>query len=175
MRAVTRIGVHRPHHSANSLMRSAIILGSVTITLSLIACHNTSNTALTCPPGGTLMGAPPPKGEEVWCQKIIDGKPVKDGLFIVYGGDHNKLIQGTYRDGVQEGEWTTWYATGQRSAVDHFHNGLQDGLHISWYFNGVKSIEGEYRMGKREGVWTRWDPTGYTSTQVTYRNDHPIR
>jgi hypothetical protein len=155
-------------------MWSAIIASGIIVALTLTACHHTSDTALTCPPGATLTGAPPPDGEEVWCQKIVNGKPVKDGLFIVYGEGHDKLIQGSYRNGVQEGEWTTWYANGQRSAIDHFHNGLQDGLHTSWYFNGVKSIEGNYRMGKREGVWTRWDPTGYTSKQQTYRDDHPV-
>lgn len=155
-------------------MRSAILVSAIIVALSLTACHHTSDIVLTCPPGATLMGAPPPKGEEVWCQKIVNGKPVKDGLFIVYGEGNDKLIQGSYRDGFQEGEWTTWYANGQRSAVDHFRDGLQDGLHTSWYFNGVKSIEGHYRMGKREGVWTRWDPTGYTGKQETYRDDHLI-
>jgi hypothetical protein len=141
----------------------------------LTACHHGfGSSALTCPPGATLMGAPPPQGEEVWCQKIVDGKPVKDGLFIVYGEGADKLIEGTYRDGVQDGEWTTWYANGQRSAVDHFHDGVQDGLHTSWYINGAKSIEGEYHMGKREGVWTRWDVGGFTSKQDTYRDDRKI-
>ncbi|HEX4210956.1 MAG TPA: hypothetical protein VHY56_11220 [Candidatus Binataceae bacterium] len=152
---------------------SAIITGTIVLALALGACRRT--TALTCPSGATMMGAAPPHGDEVWCQKIVDGKPVKDGPFIVYGEGADRLIQGSYRNGIQEGEWTTWYANGQRSAVDHFHKGLQDGLHTSWYFNGVKSIEGEYHMGKREGVWTSWDPTGYTSKQETYRGDRKIR
>ena len=57
------------------------------------------------------MGAPPPKGEEVWCQKTVDGKPVKDGIFVAYGTGTDRMIQGYYRDGVQDGEWTTWYET----------------------------------------------------------------
>jgi hypothetical protein len=156
-----------------SLIRSAIFASTLAAAFGVSACH-TSDTSLSCPPGATLMGAPPRQGEEVWCQKIVNGKPVKDGFFIVYGEGTDKLIQGSYRDGVQDGEWTTWYASGQRSAVDHFRDGVQDGLHTSWYFNGVKSIEGNYRMGKREGVWTRWDPTGYTSKQETYRDDHLV-
>ncbi len=86
-----------------------------------IAIHD--EAPLSCPPGATLMGAPPPKADEVWCQKIIDGKPVKDGIFVAYGGATDRMIQGYYRDGVQEGEWTTWYENGQRSAVDHYRNG----------------------------------------------------
>jgi hypothetical protein len=155
-----------------------LIAGASAIGAMLCASScRTSSTGVTlaCPAGAILIGAAPPKGDEQWCQKIVDGKPVKDGLFIVYGEGGGKLIQGTYRDGVQEGEWTTWYVSGQRSAVDHFHDGVQDGLHTSWYVNGVKAIEGNYRMGKREGVWTRWDPTGYTSRQMTYRDDRIVR
>jgi hypothetical protein len=146
------------------------------ISLCITACHHPNDIgSLTCPPGATLMGAPPPKGEEVWCQKIVNGKPLKDGIFIAWGDGPDKLIQGTYRDGVQDGEWTTWYTNGQRSAIDHFHNGVQDGLHVSWYINGAKALQGNYRNGRREGVWTRWDPTGLTSKQEVYENDRRIR
>jgi hypothetical protein len=145
---------------------------SIAIVTTLVACHRDSaNLPLSCPSGAVLMGAPPPKGEEVWCQKIVNGKPVKDGIFVAYGTGTDRMIQGYYLDGVQDGEWTTWYENGVRSAIDHYRNGLQDGLHISWYANGVKALEGNYRAGKREGVWTRWDPTGITSKQETYRND----
>jgi hypothetical protein len=150
-------------------------IAAVAIIGSMNACHREStDLPLTCPAGATLMGASPPKGEEVWCQKIVDGKPVKDGVFVAYGEGTDRMIQGYYRDGVQEGKWTTWYETGQRSAVDHYRNGAQDGLHTSWYANGVKALEGSYREGKREGVWTRWDPTGFTSKQEVYRDDQRV-
>jgi hypothetical protein len=153
-----------------------LALAMILTAVMLNACRRSTDiTPLTCPPGATLMGAPPPKGEEVWCQKTVNGKPVKDGIFIAWGDGPDKLIQGSYQDGVQEGEWTTWYASGQRSAVDQFHNGQQDGLHTSWYINGVKAVEGNYQMGRREGVWTRWDPTGFTSKQEVYKDDKRVR
>jgi len=154
-----------------------LLAGFMTIAtvLCVSACRKAStDIPLTCPPGATLMGAPPPQGQEVWCQKTVGGKAIKYGLFIVYGDGGDKLIQGSYRDGVQEGEWTTWYASGQRSAVDHYRHGLQDGLHTSWYINGAKAIEGEYRMGQREGTWTQWDPSGLTSKQSIYRDGHKV-
>jgi len=164
--------------TARRAHRLMLELAGAIATLALAAtvggCNRGSGPPLSCPAGATLMGAPPPKGEEVWCQKIVGGKPVKDGIFIAYGAGTDRMIQGYYRDGVQEGEWTTWYENGQRSAVDHYHNGAQDGLHTSWYFNGVKALEGNYRGGKREGVWTRWDPTGFTSKQEIYRDDRRI-
>src|SRR5258708_39022081 len=147
----------RSHRLTPQLARA---IATLAIVASTVACNrNAADLQLSCPDGATLMGAPPPKGEEVWCQKIVGGKPVKDGVFVAYGAGTDRTIEGYYRDGVQDGEWTTWYENGVRSAIDHYRNGLQDGLHISWYANGVKALEGNYRAGKREGVWTRWDPT----------------
>jgi hypothetical protein len=154
------------------MLRIALTAATIAIVPTIAACHrDAANAPLSCPSGATLRGAPPPKGEEVWCEKIVNGKPVKDGVFVAYGTGTDRMIQGYYRDGVQDGEWTTWYENGVRSAVDHYRNGLQEGLHISWYANGVKALEGNYRGGKREGVWTRWDPSGVTSKQETYRDD----
>ena len=145
------------------------------VALLMAGCHAGDHVAVpTCPPGDSLIGAPPPRGSELYCQKMVGGKPVKDGPFVVYADGGGKLIEGAYRGGVQEGLWTTWYENGQRSAIDHFHNGLQDGLHTSWYANGQKAIEGDYHAGKREGVWTRWDPSGLTSRRQTYRDDQIV-
>jgi len=133
-------------------------------------CNRGGEAPPSCPPGANLMGAAPPKGEEQWCQKIVNGKPVKDGPFVLYGADGTKTIAGTYSDGKQTGEWTMWYENGQRASVDHYKNGVQDGTHTSWYANGQKAIEGEYRGGMRVGVWTRWDASGLKSEKMTYRD-----
>ncbi len=151
-------------------MTARVALTIVLIAIAVGGCKR-REALPTCPPGDTMMGAPPPKGQEVWCRKIVEGKAIKDGRFIVYGDSGSKLIEGDYRDGVQEGEWTTWYENGPRSAVDHYRNGLQDGLHTSWYANGRKSIEGNYRAGRRVGVWTRWDPSGLNPEQQNYGNE----
>jgi hypothetical protein len=150
---------------------ACLITALFAISPNLSACKRAGEATPSCPPGATVMGAPPPKGEEVWCQKIVAGKAVKDGTFIAYGTGGLRMIEGVYRDGRQEGEWTTWYENGQLSAVDHYHDGLQNGLHTSWYAHGVKAIEGEYRNGKREGVWTLWDPSGLSNHRQIYRDD----
>lgn len=148
---------------------------ALTLCIGATACNRPHKTSLSCPAGSTLMGAPPPKGEEVWCQKMVGGKAVKNGMFIVYNDSGGRMIEGNYRDGVQEGDWTMWYENGQRSAIDHYQNGLQDGWHISWYANGRKALEGSYREGKREGVWTRWDPSGLTSKEIRYKDGKVIK
>jgi MORN repeat variant len=132
------------------------------------ACRH-ARISTSCPAGAKLMGAPPPKGVEVWCQKNVAGKPVKDGPFIVYAAGGGKMIEGAYRNGVQDGEWTLWYENGARASIDHYVNGLQSGLHTSWYANGQKALEGKYQEGKREGEWTQWDPSGLSTHRMIYR------
>ena len=138
--------------------------------VSLPGCKPYRAVLPSCPPGAIRMGAPPPKGEEVWCQKMVEGKPVKDGFFILYGAGGDKLLEGAYRDGKQQGEWTMWYENGRRAAVDHYRDGLQNGPHTSWYANGVKAVEGNYRDGRRAGNWQRWEPSGRKSGQQLYEN-----
>jgi MORN repeat variant len=155
---------------------SALMLGALFAGIAVTACKREDRITIPiCPPGDMLVGNPPPRGSEVYCKKVIAGKALKDGPFVVYAAGGGKLIEGNYRDGVQEGTWTTWYENGQRSATDHFHQGLQDGLHTSWYANGQKAIEGNYRAGKREGIWTQWVPSGLTSRQQTYQDDKVVK
>ena len=85
----------------------------------------------------------PPKGFEVWCEKNVNGKPVKDGRFTLYGTGGGKMLEGYYNDGVQVGEWMMWYDNGQRASVDHYRGGVRNGPHMSWYANGAKAIEGD--------------------------------
>lgn len=125
----------------------------------------------SCPDGAELKGSPPPGGTEIWCEKDAGGVPVKDGVFVVYNINGDRMLEGYYDDGKQTGEWTMWYNNGQRASIDHYKNGLQDGLHVSWYANGAKAIEGNYRDGKREGVWHRWGPNGLHTWTDIYKDD----
>ncbi|HZO83206.1 MAG TPA: hypothetical protein VFB33_16040 [Candidatus Binataceae bacterium] len=128
-------------------------------------------TPKSCPDGAELKGAPPPEGTEIWCEKEVGGVPVKDGVFVTYNLNGDRMLEGYYHDGKQTGEWTMWYNNGQRASVDHYKDGVQDGEHISWYANGAKAIEGNYRGGKREGVWHRWDANGLRMWTDVYQDD----
>ena len=150
--------------------RIRALLLILTASILLAGCHH----APACPPGTTLMGEPPPAGQEIWCQKMVDGRPVKEGPFTLYFPNGSKMIEGQYHDGKQAGEWTTWYQNGQRSAIDQFHDGLQNGLHLSWYDNGQPAAQGIYVKGKREGTWKRWDPNGFRNWNEVYKADKKI-
>lgn len=132
----------------------------------LAACK----TAPPCPPGAKLMGEAPPEGQETWCEKIVDGKPIKEGRFTLYWPNGQKMMEGMYHYGKQTGQWTTWYDNSQKSAVDEFRDGLQQGIHVGWYANGQKSAEGGFVNGRRQGRWKRWDPSGFRNWEELYKD-----
>ena len=135
------------------------------------ACKSVS----PCPDGAKLMGAAPPKGQETWCEKLDpSGRLVKDGAFTLYWPGGNKMLEGTYRDGKQDGIWIRFYASGQRATLDEYRNGVLDGRHVGWYPNGHESEEGQYRDGKKEGRWHKWDQAGLKNWDEEFRADKRV-
>jgi MORN repeat variant len=127
-----------------------------------------------CPAGSKAMGSPPPDGDETWCAKVVDGKPVKNGPFVLWRDSGLKMMQGYYTDGKQNGEWTMWYDNGQKRSVDHYVNGVQQGEHTSWYANGHIDAIGQYRDGKKVGTWKRWDAQGFRNWTETYKDGQRV-
>lgn len=151
-------------------MAALLVLGLVSAGCKS-AAQKVAAVPKSCPDGADLKGAPPPDGTEIWCEKEVGGVPVKDGIFVTYNLNGDRMLEGYYHDGKQTGEWTMWYNNGQRASVDHYKDGVQEGEHVSWYANGAKAIEGNYRNGKREGVWHRWDPNGLQVWTDLYQDD----
>jgi hypothetical protein len=129
---------------------------------------------IICPPGAQLMGQPPPQGQEIWCEKNVDGKPVKDGIFILFRDNGHRMIEGYYKDGKQNGKWTLWYENGQKKSIDHYKDGVQDGEHIGWYSNGQLAAKGMYRNGQRDGVWKRWGLSGVRNWEEVYKDGKKV-
>src|SRR5512146_1652072 len=103
----------------------AALIVPISLGLALVGCKLTDAKKVaavpkSCPDGAELKGAPPPDGTEIWCEKDVGGVPVKDGVFVVYNISGSRMIEGYYDDGKQSGEWTMWYANGQRSSLDHY-------------------------------------------------------
>ena len=49
-------------------------------------------------------------------------------------------------------------------------DGKEDGKWISWYENGQKQIEGTYKDGKPEGKVTYWSPDDKESSEMIWKN-----
>ena len=99
--------------------------------------------------------------------KINDDIPYSGLAFSLYDGGE-KHIEGTYKDGKQDGLWTYWYDSGQKKGEENYKDGKRDGLWISWYSNGQKKFEDNYKDGRVEGKWIWWDENGEKRDEKTY-------
>ena len=105
--------------------------------------------------------------------KINDDIPYSGLAFSLYDGGE-KHIEGTYKDGKQDGLWTYWYDSGQKKGEENYKDGKRDGLWISWYSNGQKKFEDNYKDGRVEGKWIWWDENGEKREEITYKNGNRI-
>jgi hypothetical protein len=99
----------------------------------------------------------------------------KDGLNTNYyptkgsGSKRQKLSEGEYKNGKQEGSWTEWHDNGQKRSEGEYKNGEKEGLWAYWQVNGQRS-EGEWKNGKGEGPWTVWHENGQKMSEGEYKN-----
>src|SRR5579863_6738702 len=80
--------------------------------------------SITCPPGSKLVGDLPPAGDEQACWKTINGDEVKDGPMVIYRPGGLKMMEGSYKDGKQDGEWRMYYESGAKKSIDHYQDGV---------------------------------------------------
>lgn len=149
-----------------------------------------------CPDGASLVGKPPPAGDEVVCQRP-DG--TRHGRMTWWSGNGTKLSEGEYIDDVPTGHWVVWYENGNRKTQGSYDNGKEVGRWYGWdqdgnittdvtmvegrrhgpwtwyHANGRKAGEGEFSNGKPHGIWIRWDASGQIKRVEEYDNDRLVR
>ena len=47
----------------------------------------------------------------------------------------------SYKEGIKEGLWKSWYTNGQLNVETNFKDGKHEGLYRNWDFNGQLSLE----------------------------------
>ncbi len=97
-----------------------------------------------------------------------EGSYVKDGTWVQWHPNGQKVSEGEYRDGKQHGKWTEWYENGQKWIEGKFRNGEKHSTWVQWHPNGQKDSEGEYRDGKQYGKWIYWHENGQKRGEGTY-------
>ncbi|MEZ5357764.1 MAG: toxin-antitoxin system YwqK family antitoxin [Candidatus Zixiibacteriota bacterium] len=131
--------------------------------------------------------------KRVWTEYIDDaGSPVIHGAVEAYYPDGKLFSITEYKDGLPDGEITTWFENGQVKMSGHisgdnkiglwkyyYEDGsnyreveyLEDrpyGRSIKWYEDGQLHEKGYFKDGKREGFWTTWYPSGQKRSEGTY-------
>jgi len=101
-----------------------------------------------------------------------DTKELYSGkVFTNYIGGKTNL-EGSYKDGKENGLWTEWYENGQKKKKETYKDGEEVGKWTYWYENGQK-MKGEtyrYRDGEEVGKWTQWYENGQKMYEVNYKD-----
>jgi antitoxin component YwqK of YwqJK toxin-antitoxin module len=107
--------------------------------------------------------------------EYVDGK--KDGLWISYYANGNKMSEGRYALGKKEGVWIQYWQNGNKKSEGTFKNGVFTGLYTSYYENGKRRYQGYYNEyqgvsadGWKDGPWYCYDEDGETVNRIiTYK------
>jgi antitoxin component YwqK of YwqJK toxin-antitoxin module len=108
-----------------------------------------------------------------------NGKPFVQGEFRrgrqngewTYSFDNGQLNRkATYKDGQPDGAWDVYRADGTLSAKRGFRNGMRHGEWITYDATGKQPLREErYDNGKADGVWKVWYPNGQQRQQISFK------
>ena len=134
----------------------------------------------------------------VW--ENYNSKGEKDGHWIGYiHAPINRLVKRNFKDGKEDGKWTSFYKNGQIDTETNYKDGELDGKWIhynendghlvslqnyrdgkkhgkttSYYQNGQIKEEQNYKDDKWDGKWTQYDKNGKITFEGNYKNGKKI-
>ncbi len=99
---------------------------------------------------------------------------VLDGSYESWTGA-KPLSRGTYRAGLEAGEWTYWY-TGQEQVKEQgsFVAGTKEGHWQTWHDNGALRSEGTFAAGNPHGRTVEFDPQGRKLAERSHVEGLPV-
>jgi antitoxin component YwqK of YwqJK toxin-antitoxin module len=101
----------------------------------------------------------------------VNSKVPFTGRLVMVSPNGHKLIEGSYKNGKEEGIHTAWYDNGQKEREGNHKDGMKEGLHIGWHSNGQEWSEGNYKDGKEEGIHTAWYDNGQKWSEGNYKDE----
>lgn len=127
-----------------------------------------------------LLQACSPEIERVVVQTYPDGKVELEKFFVIRNNDSvlisevgyypegGKRIEGSYKEGKREGQWTYWFENGNKWSEAIYKADVREGKSTVWHENGNKYFEGSYQAGERVGQWRFWDENGNLLKEINY-------
>ena len=98
--------------------------------------------------------------------KYSDNHYVADGFYREYYPNGQKFVDGQYKAGRPDGQWTYWYDNGTQNRQITFKDGQPDGSWEVHRADGTLMAARSFKNGKRDGVWTIYDDTGKQPLRV---------
>lgn len=126
----------------------------------------------TCPQNGKIVGAPPPKGNSVWCERPgANGKIVRDGPYFKFHSNGQKAIQGSFVDGKANGLFLFWLPDGNKVEEKGYRNGQLHGAYVKYGKDNQKVLEGRYALGKKNGEFAFYGKGGRLKQKGSFRDN----
>jgi antitoxin component YwqK of YwqJK toxin-antitoxin module len=103
--------------------------------------------------------------------KIFGPGEVFTGKAIHYFMSGLKKSEGTYLNGIKDGNWTYWYEVFGQDMIEskgHYKLGNRDGLWEYWYPNGEKREVGNLTNQERNGKWTYYNEDASLDIIISY-------
>ncbi|MEI6122479.1 MAG: hypothetical protein WCQ95_02510 [Bacteroidota bacterium] len=79
---------------------------------------------------------------------------------ILYYPNHQKYMEGAYKNDKREGVWVSWYQNGNKWSEGEFKDGINNGYRHIYHENGNKQVKGTYKDGVKVGIWKFYDDKG---------------
>ncbi len=114
-----------------------------------------------------------------YSKRLKDDTGTEHSVEIWHGpaADHHKngtkAWEAIYRNGLREGEFTSWGDDGTKTGSATFRAGRMHGQYTQWNKKGQKMREETYADGKLDGVSSWWNADGLLVSKGTYRAGAP--
>ena len=92
--------------------------------------------------------------------RYSDNHFVADGFYREFYPNGEKFVEGQYKNGRQDGNWTYWHDNGKVQRKVNYNNGQPDGSWEVLNAEGAVVAKRGYKDGKRDGTWVVYDETG---------------
>ena len=118
---------------------------------------------------GSWVGTNAKTGLEVWRKLYADGLLSKEWNYeYEYYGNGELMSSKRYNNGVNDGQFTTWYEGGQKRSEGNWEDGKKVGKWFSSHSNGQVESEGFYIDDQKDGLWVSYDETGTKVSEDVY-------
>lgn len=108
-------------------------------------------------------------GLEVWKRLYVDGILSKEWDYeYEYHGNGQLMSSKRFNKSINDGQFTTWYESGEKRSEDNWENGKKVGKWFSWHSNGRVESEGFYIDDQKDGLWVFYDETGTKVSEGVY-------
>ena len=97
----------------------------------------------------------------------------RNGKWRLTVNDH--IEEGQYLDGERDGLWIWYYGNGNKMFEGNYQSGIPIDRHKYWYENGQVEMTGKYEAGEMEGKWDFFDKNGFPEMQLDYKEGKVVR